>query len=195
MNGYVRGGLLNRRERRRLPLSLPVHYGADEDRPIIALTRDINEEGVFIVSEAPMPENTLVHFSIVLPTRPTPLELAGVVSHTVIVEDDDTPGMGIVFQMDDATAADVVEIIDELDHAFMAGTLPKRSSRSGRPGGRDVRQRGAAEEQRDHLPARDDRVVVVLRRHEQEARVALALRDRRACSGSRLRASRGASAP
>jgi Tfp pilus assembly protein PilZ len=125
LNGYVRGGLLNRRERRRLPLRLPVHYGMDETRALMSLTRDINEEGVFIVADAPLPEHTLIYFQLVLPTHPAPLDLTGVVTHTVIVEDEDVPGMGIVFQMDDDKANEVTKIIDELEAGFMAGTLPE----------------------------------------------------------------------
>src|SRR5262245_4331848 len=43
INGFVRGGLINRREKRRLPLRLSVTYGA-LDGPRQSVCRDINEE-------------------------------------------------------------------------------------------------------------------------------------------------------
>jgi len=48
LNGFVRGGLLNLREKRRLPIKLAVTYGAAEG-PATTFTKDINEEGVFPV--------------------------------------------------------------------------------------------------------------------------------------------------
>jgi Tfp pilus assembly protein PilZ len=121
LNGYVRGGLLNRRERRRLPLRLPVTYGGI-DGPVASWTRDMNEEGLFIVTDAPLPEETILHFVVVVPGH-DPLELRGMVSHTVIVEDEDVPGMGVRFLVDDAGAAELVAIVDELERDFMAGAL------------------------------------------------------------------------
>ena len=46
LNGFVRGGLLNLREKRRLPIRLQVTYGAVEG-PANTFTKDINEEGIF----------------------------------------------------------------------------------------------------------------------------------------------------
>jgi len=56
LNGYVRGGLLNLREKRRLPIRLQVTYGAVEG-PANTFTKDINEEGVFLFTDKPLPEN------------------------------------------------------------------------------------------------------------------------------------------
>jgi uncharacterized protein (TIGR02266 family) len=124
LNGYVRGGLLNRRERRRLPLRLPVTYGG-MNGPQKTFTRDINEEGAFILAESPLPEDTVLHFVIAVPGRPDPVELRGVVSHTVIVEDDDVPGMGVRFTMSESQEQQLVEMIDQLEHEFLAGGLPE----------------------------------------------------------------------
>lgn len=121
LNGYVRGGLLNRRERRRLPLRLAVTYGA-VDGPQKSHSRDINEEGIFIVTERPLPEGSVLHFVVDIPGRPEGLKLKGKVTHTVIVEDEDVPGMGVVFE---GAGAEVVAIVDELEAKFLAAKLPE----------------------------------------------------------------------
>jgi uncharacterized protein (TIGR02266 family) len=123
INGYVRGGLLNRRERRRLPLRLPVTFGGLQGA-VQTYTRDINEEGLFIVAEKPLPERTVVHFVLGLPGR-EPQTLKGTVTHTVLVEDEDVPGMGIRFSLDEAQTAIMATIADELEAAFFSGTLPE----------------------------------------------------------------------
>ena len=123
LNGYVRGGLLDLREKRRLPIRLPVTYGAVEG-PKQTFTRDINDEGVFIVSESPLPEDSEVHLLVSFPGREQPLSLSGVVSHTVVVEDEDVPGMGIVFRTDATTQAALRAAVDELERRFLADQLP-----------------------------------------------------------------------
>jgi uncharacterized protein (TIGR02266 family) len=124
LNGFVRGGLINRRERRRLPLRLPVTYGGLEG-PIKSFTRDINDDGIFVVAEAPLPEGTVVHMVVNVPGRSSPLQLKGSVGHTVIPEDDDVPGMGIRFQLTPEEQRDLTGLIDDLEKAFFAGTLPE----------------------------------------------------------------------
>ena len=124
LNGFVRGGLINRRERRRLPLRLSVTYGGLEG-PERTVTRDLNEEGMFILAQAPLPEQTVLHFVLAVPGRAEPVEMKGTVSHTVIPSDDDVPGMGVRFNLDDpALAAEMTRIVDGLEAAFLAGTLP-----------------------------------------------------------------------
>src|SRR5688572_3973401 len=110
LNGYVRGGLLDRRERRRLPLRLQVTFGGLAG-PVATVTRDLNEEGIFILTEAPLPEGTLVHFVLHLPGRDDPLELKGHVTHTVVIDDDDVPGMGVRFVTDERLAAELTAIV------------------------------------------------------------------------------------
>jgi len=124
LNGFVRGGLLNRRERRRLPLRLPVTYGG-LGGPEQTFTRDINEEGMFILAEEPLPEQTLLHFILGVPGRDEPIELKGTVSHTVIPSDDDVPGMGVRYVLEDRSRAEtMVAIVDKLEQEFLAGALP-----------------------------------------------------------------------
>ena len=100
-------------------LVVPVFDGARQ-----TFTRDINDEGVFVVTDDPLPEDSEVHLLLTLPGRPQPLSLAGVVTHTVVPEDEDVPGMGIVFAEADAAAADLETLIDELERGFLSGELP-----------------------------------------------------------------------
>jgi Tfp pilus assembly protein PilZ len=123
INGYVRGGLINRRERRRLPLRLPVTYGAIEG-PKSTFTRDINEEGLFILTDKPLPERTLVHFVLTLPER-NAWSLKGLVTHTVIVEDEDVPGMGVRYAIEGPEQTELLKAIDKLEEAFFKGALPE----------------------------------------------------------------------
>jgi len=126
LNGFVRGGLLNLREKRRLPIRLEVTYGAIEG-PATTVTKDINEEGLFLFTERPLPETSQVHMLISVPGRPQPLSLVGRVSHTIVAQDDEPPGMGIVFEIDDPTRAGLLEIIGELERQLRAGMLPSAS--------------------------------------------------------------------
>lgn len=124
LNGFVRGGLLDLRERRRLPLRLRVAYGGLEG-PCESFTRDINEEGVFVISDSPLPEGSEVHLLITLPERGEPVSVSGIVSHTVVVEDEDVPGMGIQLRFEDGQAEPFRTLIDELEAKFAAGSLPE----------------------------------------------------------------------
>jgi hypothetical protein len=126
LNGYVRGGLINRRERRRLPLRLPVTYRAEEGIRD-SFCRDINEEGIFILAERPLPEEEKISFTVRFPDHEKPIAFEGIISHTVIPEDEDVPGMGIRFTGGDLQPAEIVKIIDELERRFLAGTLSEEA--------------------------------------------------------------------
>lgn len=122
LNGFLRGGLLNLREKRRLPIKLQVTYGA-QDGSATTFTKDINEEGMFLFTDKPLPEASQVHMQLTLPNRPQPLSLVGKVSHT-IVDPDERPGMGIVFDLDDTARDQLAQIVRELEDQLRAGTLP-----------------------------------------------------------------------
>lgn len=126
LNGFVRGGLLNLREKRRLPIRLAVTYGAIEG-PAKTFTKDINEEGVFLFTDKPLPETSQVHMLVSLPGQPDPLSLVGKVSHTILDDDSEPPGMGIVFDLDDAGRDRLLAIILELERQLHAGQLPTGS--------------------------------------------------------------------
>lgn len=123
LNGFVRGGLLNLREKRRLPVKLQVTYGAVEG-PATTVTKDINEEGVFLFTDKPLPETSQVHMLVTVPGKPQPLSLVGKVSHTILAHDEEPPGMGIVFDLDDATREQLAAVIKEIEEALEKGVLP-----------------------------------------------------------------------
>src|SRR4029079_9614294 len=123
LNGFVRGGLLNLREKRRLPIKLSVTYGAVEG-PANTFTKDINEEGLFLFTDNPLPETSQVHMLVTVPGKPQPLSLMGKVSHTILPQDEEAPAMGIVFDVDDAQRAQLHDVIKELEEQLLAGRLP-----------------------------------------------------------------------
>ena len=120
LNGFVRGGLLNLREKRRLPIKLSVTYG-DIGGPATTTTKDINEEGLFLFTEAPLPETSQVHMLVSVPGKQQPLSLVGKVSHTILPHDEEAPGMGIVFDLDDAQREHLQAVIRELEELLAAG--------------------------------------------------------------------------
>lgn len=123
LNGFVRGGLLNLREKRRLPVKLQVTYGAVEG-PATTVTKDINEEGVFLFTDKPLPETSQVHMLVTVPGKAQPLSLVGKVSHTILAQDEEEPGMGIVFDLDDAAREQLAAVIKEIEDALEKGVLP-----------------------------------------------------------------------
>ena len=123
LNGFVRGGLLNLREKRRLPIKLSVTYGAVEG-PANTFTKDINEEGVFLFTDKPLPETSQVHMLVTVPGKAQPLSLVGKVSHTILAADEEPPGMGIVFDLDDAQREALQSVMKELEEALEKGALP-----------------------------------------------------------------------
>jgi Tfp pilus assembly protein PilZ len=123
LNGFVRGGLLNLREKRRLPIKLQVTYGAVEG-PANTFTKDINEEGLFLFTDNPLPETSQIHMLVSVPGKNQPLSLVGKVSHTITDHDDEPPGMGVVFDLDDAQRESLAAVIKELEAALERGALP-----------------------------------------------------------------------
>ncbi|MEO7095059.1 MAG: PilZ domain-containing protein [Polyangiales bacterium] len=126
LNGFVRGGLLNLREKRRLPIRLQVTYGAVEG-PANTFTKDINEEGLFLFTDKPLPETSQIHMLVAIPGKAQPLSLMGKVSHTILADDDEPPGMGIVFELDDSQRAPLIAVIRELEALLLEGKLPTTS--------------------------------------------------------------------
>ncbi len=126
LNGYVRGGLLDLRKKRRLPIRLSVTYGAVEG-PATTFTKDINEEGLFLFTENPLPETSQIHMLVTVPGHAQPLSLVGKVSHTIISEDEEPPGMGVVFEMDAAQREAVIAIIEKLESQLRDGDHPEHA--------------------------------------------------------------------
>jgi uncharacterized protein (TIGR02266 family) len=126
LNGFVRGGLLNLREKRRLPIRLQVTYGAVEG-PANTFTKDINEEGVFLFTDKPLPETSQVHMLVTVPGKQQPVSLVGKVSHTILAQDEEPPGMGVVFDLDETQREALIKLIDELEAQLKSGSLPKNT--------------------------------------------------------------------
>ena len=123
LNGFVRGGLLNLREKRRLPIRLHVTYGAVEG-PANTFTKDINEEGLFLFTDKPLPETSQIHMLVTIPGTPQQLSLVGKVSHTILAHDEEPPGMGIVFELTDAQRETMVGVVKALEDQLRQGMLP-----------------------------------------------------------------------
>ena len=61
---------------------------------------------------------------VTVPGKPEPLSLVGEVSHTITTNDEEPPGMGIVFDLDDSQRAQLTEIVKELEAKLHEGGLP-----------------------------------------------------------------------
>ena len=102
-------------------------YGAVEG-PANTFTKDINEEGVFLFTDKPLPETSQVHMLVQVPGKPQPLSLVGKVSHTILAQDDEPPGMGIVFDLDDAQREQLTQVIRELEERCSSGRAASPTS-------------------------------------------------------------------
>ena len=122
LNGFVRGGLINLREKRRLPIRLSVTYGAIEG-PANTFTKDINEEGLFLFTDKPLPETSQIHMLVTVPGKSQPLSLMGKVTHMITAGNEEDPGMGIVFDCDDTQREQLSAILRELEASMLAGRL------------------------------------------------------------------------
>lgn len=123
LNGFVRGGLLNLREQRRLPLRLAVTYGGLQG-PAESFTRDFSESGTFVAADEPLPEGTQVNVLVGVPGLSNQLSLTGSVNYTRFADEDDVPGMGIVFLLDDKQKDELRRVVDTLEAAMADGSLP-----------------------------------------------------------------------
>jgi uncharacterized protein (TIGR02266 family) len=123
LNGFVRGGLLNLRQRRRLPVRVPVTYGGIGGA-VDTVSRDLGDDGIFVVTTEPLPEGTKLHMFLRVPGLAQPLPVSGVVGHTVVPADGDVPGMGVTFVLDDDSQAALAAVLDALERGLRDGTLP-----------------------------------------------------------------------
>ncbi len=80
--------------------------------------------GLFLFTDKPLPETSQVHMLVSVPGKPNPLSLVGKVSHTILAADEEPPGMGIVFDLDDAQRDALLAVIKELEDALIKGGLP-----------------------------------------------------------------------
>ena len=68
----------------------------------------------------PLPETSQVHMLVTVPGKAQPLSLVGKVSHTILAADEEPPGMGIVFDLDDAQREQLLEVMKELEAQLRA---------------------------------------------------------------------------
>lgn len=121
--GYVRGGLIDVRERRRLPVRLRVAYSGAKGRRI-NFTRDLNEEGAFVRAA----EMLDVGSSTLLLISPPggeykPVEVQATVTRQS--QNDDDHGVGVRFQFrDDEQRAHWNAFVRKLETDYLEGRLP-----------------------------------------------------------------------
>jgi uncharacterized protein (TIGR02266 family) len=122
VNAWVRGGVVDKREQRRLPVRLRVTYTARQGRRI-NFTRDVAEDGVFVRSQELLDLETRVRLLLVPPGEYKPIELVGTVSRH-----EDEPGergMGIkLLFSDDEARSRFADFVRKLEQQYLAGQLP-----------------------------------------------------------------------
>jgi len=121
LHGYVRGGLLDVRERRRLPLRLKVAYTAPRGRRL-NFTRDINEEGAFVRTAEQLSIGAAVPLLIYPPGGDfRPLEIASEVAR---LSDGQDRGVGVIFRFADEVTRDLwSRFIARLESDYLQGKL------------------------------------------------------------------------
>lgn len=122
LNGFVRGGLLNHRERRRVAIALTVTYGAIEG-PATTLTKDLSDAGIFLLTEKPLPPGSQLHMLISVPDRRQPWSVMGKVTHAIGPHDELPAGMGIVFDINDVQRTEWNSILLEIEAKLAAGAI------------------------------------------------------------------------
>ena len=104
LHGYVRGGLLDMRDKRRLPLRLKVAYSTARGRRL-NFTRDLNEEGIFVRTAEQLPLGSAVPLLVYPPGGDfKPLEVGGEV---VRQSEGNDRGVCVMFRFADEGARDV----------------------------------------------------------------------------------------
>jgi Tfp pilus assembly protein PilZ len=123
VNAWVRGGVMDKRELRRLPVRLRVTYTARTGRRI-NFTRDLSEEGVFVRSQELLELNTPIKLLVTPPgTDFKPVALKGVVAR--LVDEEGERGMGIQLEFaNDKEREKFAAFVNRLEEEYLAGELP-----------------------------------------------------------------------
>jgi Tfp pilus assembly protein PilZ len=121
--GYVRGGLLDVREKKRLPVRLRVAYTSQRGRRI-NFTRDINEEGAFVRASELLEVGAQTLLLISPPGGEyKPIEVHGIVAR--LQTEGDERGLGVRFQFaSDEERHRFLAFIDKLEADLVDGRLP-----------------------------------------------------------------------
>lgn len=123
VNAWVRGGMVDKREQRRLPVRLRVTYTGRSGRRI-NFTRDLSEEGLFVRSQELLELNTPIKVLLSPPGADyKPVSLSGTVAR--LVDDPDERGMGIQLTFKNEIERDsFAAFVQKLEEAYLAGQLP-----------------------------------------------------------------------
>jgi hypothetical protein len=121
--GYVRGGMIDVREKRRLPVRLRVAYSASKGRRI-NFTRDLNEEGAFVRAAELLDLGTATHLMISPPGREyKPIEVNAKVTRRH--EEGIDRGLGVRFVFDDSEERSRWSaFVSKLETDYLDGRLP-----------------------------------------------------------------------
>lgn len=121
--GYVRGGLLDVRGRRRLPVRLRVAYTGPRGRRI-NFTRDLHEEGCFVRASELLDLGAETRILITPPGEGyKPIEVAGAVAR--LQADGADRGMGIRFAfVNDDERRGFATFVQKLESDYLDGALP-----------------------------------------------------------------------
>ncbi len=121
--GYTRGGLIDVRERRRLPVRLQVAYKGTTSRRI-NFTRDLNEEGAFVRANELLPVNTSTLLLVYPPgTGFRPVEVHATVARHQVKGDY---GMGVKFEFRSQVERDHWSaFIRKIEDDYLDGRLPE----------------------------------------------------------------------
>ena len=120
--GYVRGGLIDVRERRRLPVRLRVAYSGQKGRRV-NFTRDLNEEGAFVRTAELLEVGARTQLLISPPGGEyKPIEVHGTVARA---QGDGDRGMGVKFEFDsDGQRTMMQAFVKKLESDYLDGRLP-----------------------------------------------------------------------
>jgi Tfp pilus assembly protein PilZ len=120
--GYVRGGMVDAREKRRLPIRLRVAYEGARARRI-NFTRDLNEEGAFVRCSELLEVGARTTLMISPPGAYKPLTVRALVTRRHEAGPD--RGVGVQFEFEDGDErARMVAFVDKLEQDYLDGKLP-----------------------------------------------------------------------
>lgn len=122
ISGYARGGLLNVRGKRRLPVRLRVTYSGPRGRRI-NFTRDLHEEGAFVRTAELLDLGAKTTLLISPPGEGyRPVEVEGVVARQ---QSEPDRGVGVRFEFKDENERERMRgFMTRLEAAYLDGTLP-----------------------------------------------------------------------
>lgn len=120
--GYVRGGLIDARRRRRLPVRLRVAYSSARGRRV-NFTRDLHEEGAFVRTAELFVVGACTQLLISPPGKDyRPIDVHGTVTRT---EANGDRGVGVRFDFDSDRQRKLLEaFVLKLENDYLDGRLP-----------------------------------------------------------------------